>query len=278
MKAKYLGLMGILLAAATVSAQAGKSAKTAYDDDRNYNYDHVSMVHGKHVEEIQMQRDGKMYKAQLVNDKMTELYVDGQNIPHEEWGRYTGAISAIRIQIKLNQEQAAANEIQAKKNQERDRLNGEQEKRNAEQAVRNEVQAKKNAEQDSRNEVQQKHNREQVEVNEQQAKKNAEQAVRNEVQEKRNREQESVNAEGAKKNAERAASNERFIKELTEDLLNDKIIKDKESLREFRIDNEGMTVNGVKQPEEVFKRYKEKYSRQSSGGFDYSRAGLLQNN
>jgi len=278
MKAKYLGLMGMLLAVVTASAQTSKSAKTAYDDDRYNSYDHVSTVHGKRVEEMQLRRDGKMYKAQFVNDKMTELYVDGENIPHDDWAKYTGATTAIRIQIKLNQEQAAANAIQAKKNQEQDRLNGEQEKRDAEQAVRNEMQAKKNTEQDRRNEVQEKHNREQVEVNEQQAKKNAEQAVRNEIQEKRNREQESVNAEQAKKNAEQAAANERFIKELTEDLLNDKIIPNKDSLRDCRIDKEGMTVNGVKQPEGVFKKYIEKYSRQSSGGFNYSRGGFLQNN
>lgn len=278
MKAKYLGLMGMLLAVVTVSAQTGNSGKTAYDDDRYNSYDHVRIVHGKRVEEIQVRRDSKMYKAQLVNDKMTELYVDGQNIPHQDWPKYASEITAIRIQIKLNQEQAAANAIQAKKNQEQDRLNQAQEKRNAEQASQNEIKAKKDAEQQTRTDMQAKHNSEQAERNEQQAKKNAEQAVRNEMQEKRNREQESVNAEQAKKNAELAAANERFIHELTADLLSDKIITDKDSLREFSIDERGMTVNGVKQPQEVFKKYQQKYSSHSSGGFNYSRDGLLRNN
>ena len=152
MKAKYLGLLGMLLAAVALSAQTSKSGKTAYDDDRSNSFDHVRMVHGKRVEEIQMRRDSRMYRTQLVNDKMTELYVDGQNIPHEDWAKYAGAITAIRIQIKLNQEQAAANAIQAKKNQQQDRANEEQEKRNAEQASRNEVQAKKDEEQQTRSE------------------------------------------------------------------------------------------------------------------------------
>lgn len=266
------------MASLTVSAQTSKSAKTAYDDERYNSYDRIRTVHGKRVEELQMRHDGKMYKAQFVNDKMTGLYVDGENIPHDDWGKYAGAITAIRIQIKLNREQAAANAIQAKKNQEQDRVNEEQEKRNAEQAIRNEVQAKKNAEQQVRSAEQAKRNEEQVKLNEVQAKENAKQAVRNEIQEKRNQEQEHVNVEQAKKNAEQAAANERFIKQLTEDLLIDKIIPDKDSLREFRIDNEGMTVNGVKLPEELFKKYKEKYSPQSSGGFTYSRDGILRNN
>jgi len=278
MKAKYFGLIGMLLAAVTVSAQTSKPAKTAYDDNRYNSYDHVSTVHGKRVEEIQMHHNDKMYKVQFVNDKMTALSVDGENIPHDDWAKYAEAIAAIRVQVKLNQEQAAANAIQAKKNQEQDRVNTEQEKRNAEQAVRNEMQAKRNAEQQSRNAQQAKRSQEQAEVNEQQAKKNAEQAARNEMQSKRNQEQESVNREQEKRNAEQAAANERFIKELTEDLVNDKVIPDKNSLREFNLSNEGMTVNGVKQPDEVFKKYKEKYSRESSGGFNYSRDGLIRNN
>lgn len=278
MKAKYLGLMGMLLAAATLSAQTKKSAKTAYDDDRHNNYDRIHTVDGKKVENIQMSRNDKMYKAEFVNEKLTELYVDGDKIPQSDWTKNTAAIAVIRAQIKMNEEQAKANALQAKRNQEQDKANAQQAKRNAEQAVSNEIQAKRNAEQQAHNADQVKRNQEQDEVNTEQAKHNAEQAVRNETQAKLNREQEGRNAEQAKKNAEQAAANERFIKELTEDLLNDKVIPNKNSLRDFRIDNEGMTVNGLKQPDELYKKYKEKYSKQSSGGFNYSRDGVLINN
>ncbi len=278
MKAKYLGLMALLLAAATVLAQTKKPAKTAYDDDRHNNYDRIHTVDSKKVEDIQVSRNNKMYKAEFVNEKLTELYVDGDKVPQSDWTKHTTAIAAIRVQMAINKEQAKANAKQSERNQEQDRANGEQAKRNAEQAVRNEIQAKKNAEQQVRNAEQVKRNQEQDEVNKEQAKINVEQAVRNEVQAKRNREQERRNVEQAKKNAEQASANERFMKEFTEDLVSDKIIPDKNSLHEFKLDNEGMTVNGVKQSEELYKKYKEKYSKESSGGFTYSRDGIIRNN
>ena len=306
MKAKYFWLMGMLLAATTVSAQTKKSAKTAYDDDRHNNYDRIQAVDGKKIEDIQMSRNDKLYRAEFTNEKLTELYVDGEKIPQADWTKHTAAIAAIRTQMAINKEQAKANAKQAARNREQDRTNLEQEKRNAEQAVRNEIQAKENAEQQARNMEQDKHNAEQAEVNKdqvkrnaeraahnetqvkrnqeqeevnkEQAKRDAEQAIRNEMQAKRNREQERGNIEQAKKNAEQASANERFMKEFTEDLVNDKIIPDKNSLHEFRLDNEGMTVNGVKQPDELYKKYKEKYSKQSSGGFTYSRDGIIRNN
>ena len=37
-----------------------------------------------------------------------------------------------------------------------------------------------------------------------------------------------------------------------------------------------MTINGVKQPDEVFKKYKAKYGKAFNGHFDYSRDGIIQ--
>ena len=277
MKAKYLGLMGLLLATVTVSAQTKTPAKTAYNGDRYNDYDRMHAVDGKKVEEIQMHRDGKVYKAELVNDKMTELYVDGEKIPQAEWAKHASAVTAIRVQLELNREQAKANAIQAKKNDEQSRLNDEQAKRNAEQAVRNDIQAKKNDEQQVRNAEQAKRNQEQDRLNEVQAKHNAEQAIRNDEQAKRNDEQNGVNREQAKRNAEQAAANERFMKEFTEDLVSDKIIPDSNSLKDFSLNKTEMIVNGVKQPDSVYKKYSEKYSKQSNG-FTYSRDGIIRNN
>lgn len=271
MKTKSIGLIGILLAAMTVSAQTNKRAKTAYDDDRYNNYDHVHTVNGKRVEEIKMNHHNKIYKAEFVNDKMTSLSIDSQKIPESEWPAHTEATTTIRMQIKLNEDQAKVNTKQAIRNAEQVSVDEQQENRNEDQARLNEIQAKKNAEQHERNDEQAKRNAELAKRNEVQAKRNAEKEVRNKERENRNEEQ-------AKVNAEQAAENERFIKELTEDLVLDKIITVQEGLREFNLSIVEMTVNGVKQSEAIFKKYQEKYSKQSSGGFNYSRDGIIQNN
>jgi hypothetical protein len=223
----------------------------------------------------------------LVDEKMTELSVDGQKIPEADWSKYSDATGKIRQEIKeqkkRNAEQAIRNEEQAKRNAEQAKLNEVQAKRNVEQEARNKEQAKRNAEQAIQNEQQNKRNEEQtardrvqVRLNEEQAKRNAEQEARNKEQAKRNAEQAIQNELQAKKNAEQARANEKFIKDITEDLATDKIIPDVNSLHEMKLNEFGMSVNGVKQPEEVFKKYKAKYGKSFNGSFNYSRDGIIQ--
>jgi len=104
--------------------------------------------------------------------------------------------------------------------------------------------------------------------------------VRNQEQEKRNAEQAVRNAEQAKRNAEYAKAMAQLMKDIAADLANDKIIKDENDLRQLSFGADGMTVNGVKQPDEVFKKYREKYSKDKYGAlyhdFNYSRDGIIE--
>jgi hypothetical protein len=260
--------MGILLASMTAMAQT-KPGETAYNDENHNSYDHINITNGKRLEHIGMQWKGKTYKMELIDNKMTGLQVGDQSIPAADWSKYTEIISAIKEQIiknqeqaKHNQEQAVRNEMQAKKNQEQVQVNEVQAKKNQEQAIRNQEQAEKNQEQVKLNEEQHVQNEEQAKRNQEQAAKNQEQAVRNQAQ--------------AKRNEEQAAQNERFIKGLTADLVTDKIIPNANSLHQATFNSQEMTVNGVKQPEAVFKRYKDKYPRISEGEFTYSRDGVIE--
>jgi colicin import membrane protein len=288
MKTNYLklslGLAAILLSSLAAKAQS----RTAYENTENRMYDAVHNGGGGRIERIRTDYEGKVYQIELVDEKMTELHVDGQKISQADWNKFSDGIDKIRQEIKEQRkrdaEQAIRNEQQVKRNAGQARVNEEQAKRNAEQDVRNKEQAKRNAEQAIQNEQQNKRNKEQVEhdqvqaqLNEEQAKRNAEQEMRNKEQSKRNAEQAIQNELQAKKNAEQARVNEKMMKEITEDLASDKIIPDINSLREMQLNREGMTINGVKQPDEVFKKYKAKYSHFFEGNFNYSRDGVRGN-
>jgi colicin import membrane protein len=248
----------------SAKAQTVSSGKSSFNVVRHTDHDISRDAQGRQVEHVETDLDDKVYKAAFVDDKMTALYVNGEKIAETDWSKYSDAIAEIREQIKRDREQAIRNEEQAQRNE-------MQAKRNEEQAQRNELQVKKNEEQAQRNELQVKKNEEQAQRNEEQAKRNQEQVARNEEQARRNEQQ-------AKRNEEQAAENERFIKSLTEELVNDKIIPDTNSLHTFTFNNDEMTINGVKQPDNVFKRYKEKYNWHHGRSMSYSRDGIINNN
>jgi colicin import membrane protein len=312
---RSLWLAAILFTSLCAGAQTKTTAKTAYQVEDHDMYYRIYNEDGKRIEEIKTEYDGKIYKMEWVDGKVTGLIVDGEKIAEADWSKYTNAIEHVREEIKeqakrdaeqakRNAEQAIRNQEQAKRNEEQARLNAEQEKRNAEQAIRNQEQAKRNeeqvrlnadqqkrdaeqvirnqeqekkdAEQVIRNKEQEKRNAEQAIRNQEQEKKDAEQVIRNQEQAKRNAEQAIRNQEQAKRNEEQAKANEKMMKDITDDLVNDKIIPDTNSLHEIRLSEFGMSVNGVKQPDEVFKKYKEKYRKSSEGTFMYSRDGVIQ--
>jgi hypothetical protein len=222
----------VLFLAIMLSVMTAKAQTVIYHD--NITHD----KQGKQVEQVQGNRNDKVYKMMLANDKMTELYVDGMKIPSAEWYKYDDAIAAIREQIRKNKEQALRNDKQA-------RLNETENKKNDEQAVQNAAAAK---------------------LNETENKKNLEQARLNDIQNKKNDKQTRLNEVQAKKNHQ---ENERLMKQIIAELISDKIIPDANSFHELALNKDEMTVNGIKQADDVFKKYREKYIKLSKGGFSY---------
>lgn len=276
MKTNYLKrslwLAAILLTSLGVRAQTQTTTKTAYDDEGSNMYYRIRNDDGKRTERIQTDYEGKIYKMEWVNEKMTSLYVDGEKVPEADWSKYSEVTRRIRQEIKeqakRNEEQAKRNIEQAKRNEDQNVRNAEQAKRNAEQARLNELQVKNSQDQAVRNEEQEKRNAEQAVRNKEQAKMNAEQGVRNKEQAERN-------ALQAQKNAEQAKANAQMIKDITADLVSDKIISNINGLHEMKLNEFGMSINGIKQTDEVFKKYKEKYSKFFDGNFHYSRDGII---
>ncbi len=248
-------VIALLTAFAVKAQQISVQDKSAGDAGRYENYDVTSNRDGKQVEKLQTNWNNKQYKMELVNDKMTALYVEGEKIPAADWGKYSKVIAEIREQIRKDKIQAKLDQAQAKRDQQQAVKDEEQAKRDQEQALRDQAEAKVAQEQAVNDQIQ--------------AKRDQEQAVRDQEQAKKDQEQARLDQIQAKKDQEQAAEDQHLMKQMIADLIADKIVPDEESLKEVTLNADEMTVNGVKQPDAVYQKYKTKYNRFALGDFSY---------
>jgi flagellar biosynthesis GTPase FlhF len=275
MKTNYIKgsivLAAILAVTIGVKAQTSDSTrhKKGYYDGGYNNTDEISTTAEGKAEHIRTNWKDTYYEFKIVNNKMTELYVEGDKIPAANWGKYSAVIADIReqvrkdrVQAKKDQQQANLDQIQAKKDQEQARRDQAQAKLEQEQAKRDQIQAGKDQEQAKRDQ-------EQAERDQIQAKKDQEEANRDQEEAKRDQEQARLDQIQARKDQEEARKEQEMVKQMIADLVSDKIVPDAESLRDLTLNSDEMTVNGTKQPDAVFKKYKEKYKHFATGNFSY---------
>ncbi|MEO8762924.1 MAG: hypothetical protein ABI416_01495 [Ginsengibacter sp.] len=246
---------------------------------------------GRSKESIETYKDGKKYRFDLINDKVTDLTVDGVAIPAGKYSQYDGVINGIRQQIKedkiqahRDQEQAQIDQVRAKNDQkqalqDQARAKLDQDQARKEQArakhqqdrvVRDETETKIQREQAEKDMEQSKMDQEQAEKDQATAKLNQEQAEKGEVNAKLGQEQAEKDRAHSKIDRQQAEEDERLMKNMISDLISGGIIKDEKSLISLTLNETGMTVNDTKQPDAVFTRFKEKYRRFSTGNFSYS--------
>jgi hypothetical protein len=185
------------------------------------------------VENINMDMNGVSYKMKTVKGEMTEFSVDGKSIPAANWGDYRSVINQINEQVEKDKIQAKQDRVQAVTDRAQAKMDRVQADRDKEQAVKDRAQADKDREQ----------------------------AVKDRAQAEKDREQAKLDRIQADKDRAQAAEDRKMMASLIDDLINDKIVPDKQSIEDLVISKNGMVVNGIQQPENVFKKYKEKYPR-----------------
>ncbi|MGZ4000455.1 MAG: hypothetical protein ACXVIY_07495 [Mucilaginibacter sp.] len=278
MKTNYLKgsmlLITTLAIAFTANAQNADSAKHNFDADRNNNFHYVDKSKsGQRRDRIRTNWHDNTYEMTLVNKQMTELYVDGEKIPQANWGKYSTVIAAIREQIRKDEIQAAKDQAQARLDQMQARRDQQQAKLDQQQAQRDQEQAQRDQEQAHKEQAQARVDEEQAKKDEEQAQKDQEQARKDQQQARLDQEQARKDQEQARLDQVQARKDQELMRQLIADLVSDKIVPGEKSLKELTLDSTEMTVNGLKQPDEVFKRYKDKYKRFAGGEFSYENSG-----
>jgi chromosome segregation ATPase len=239
--------MYVLIFIASLFTSAANAQNTIKSTNRTYNAD-------DQVENINMDMNGVSYKMKTVKGEMTEFSVDGKSIPAANWSDYRTVINEIKEQVEKDRIQAKQDRVQAKQDRAQAKLDKAQADRDREQADKDREQAKRDQVQAGKDREQAEKDRMQADKDRVQAEKDREQAGRDRIQADKDRAQAEIDRKQAEKDRKMMAA-------LMDDLIQDKIVSNKESIEDLIISKNGMVVNGIQQPENVFKKYKEKYPR-----------------
>lgn len=166
----------------------------------------------------------------------------------------------------LNSQQAERDRAQAERDKVQTEVLRQQADRDRKQADLDRLQAEKDRAQALRDQEQAKRDRAQAELDRQQADRDRIQAEKDRAQAELDRQQAAKDRIQAEKDRKEA---EELLKNLIDEMVTDKLIKDKESLNGFRLTEDAFVVNGVRQSPELHTKYLQKFIKRQGYGIYY---------
>jgi beta-lactamase regulating signal transducer with metallopeptidase domain len=215
--------------------------------------------------------EGNTFELTKVNDEVTSLIINGKEIPKGSYSQY------MYIFDEIGRRSAHPHEPQEWTERSQDDQVAEQQaklERMQEMLVHQQEEVQAKVERDQQ-EAEARVERQQQQQEEAQARARA---AYEENQQKLERMQEDVAARAevlarAQQEAGEEATQmnaDRFARNIIHDLMDKGIVGEKQEIS-FKLDNQALIVNGARQPEEVFKYFKEKYVKSPKDHFIYHR-------
>jgi len=288
MKTKLLGNIALSIAftlcitnAHAQTKQPLKHLSSDHSIQGNYTYADSDSSNRECI--ITYYNGGSVYRLKMVDEKVTELYVDDKKIPADSFYLYNTVISKIKEQRKIDRaqaeedrKQAVRDEQQAEEDRKQSVKDMEQSKRDQEQAEEDRRQAEEDRKQSVKDIEQSKRDQEQAEQDRKQAVKEMEDAKKDQVQAEEDRKQAELDRKQALRDQEQAeidrkqAEEDRaLVKAVITQLVSDNVIPDEKSLVRLRLTEDELVINGKKQPEELHNKYKAKYLKKPGFGIYY---------
>ncbi|HEY4335591.1 MAG TPA: hypothetical protein VGM89_06825 [Puia sp.] len=214
------------------------------------------------------------YKVVNVYEKPSEVYVDDKRIADDELTQYNAIIERIRTSVKDDDEEREMRQMV------RDRRQSERDARQAEH----------DREQQTRDKEQQKRDRVQQKMDQFQQKLDLEQQKHERDQEKREREQEKREREPQKRDQgpqdydsseqeqrEQSAEDRQMLKKGIQLLVDEHIINNSQNLKTLILTDSDVSVNGVRQPQNVYQQIRSRLGDWATHGLSYGVAGPADN-
>ena len=200
----------LLLTAHTVSAQQPSQRQRVAGNNYIISKDET----GKNKETVNTVIDNTSYQLILVNDKLTELHVDGKLVPPDQYDRYEEIVKKIKEQLRIDR-------IRAKKDQERAMVDQKKAKADQEEAMKDQAGAKLQQEKAAKDQQQAKRDQENAMKDQAAAKLQQEKAAKDQQQAKLDQENAMKDNAAAKLQQEKATKDQQQAKLDQENAMKD---------------------------------------------------------